>query len=610
MVAFSFFTIPFIILIPNIAFTQMSHFRLTLDGPWLFKADSTKVGITEQWYKEEFNKADWQPVEAPSFWEWYPGLATYDGWGWYARSFELPAPKESLSIHFAGVDDDAVVWVNGVEVGSHTGYNDPFGVDITAALRSGENLVVVQVLDHGGGGGIYRPITIVETRHLDELVKSKFSDTPAIKSADWVRDAVIYEVYLRAFSKEGTFAGLEKRIPELKDLGVTVLWIMPIHPIGTKNRKGTLGSPYSVQDFYAVNPEFGTLNDFKRLVNTVHKHGMKIIIDLVINHTAWDGKLINEHPEWFTHDADGNMMLPNPDWSDVADLDYSHPGLRKYMQEMMVYWVRDIGIDGYRCDVAELVPTDFWNETRKRLNTIKPVMMLSEGSLPEHHVRAFDLTYAWNIYDALEPLLKGKRPVALLDQILKIEALQFPKGSLRMRFNTNHDKNAWDAPAVEKFGLEGLKLSAVLINTMPGVPLIYTGEEVANDRRLSLFEKVDVDWSRSGDTGQLYKRLFRLRKEHKALTRGEMIRVPSSDDQSLYAFFRTAGRDKVLVALNFSSEPVTTTLMLPVGQVFPNAEGVVMREMFSDQTIEFGKGREEATLDLAGYGFKVFVRKE
>jgi len=583
--------------------------KISLDGDWLFKADSQKVGVEEEWFEESADRADWHIVQTPRFWEGYPGLATYDGWGWYARTFTFQKTGEPISIHFAGVDDDAVVWVNGIEVGSHTGYSDPFAVDISPALRNGENLIVVQVMDYGGGGGIYKPITIVETKHLDDLLKSEYFGKPALKSADWVREAMIYEVYLRSFSKEGTLAGLEKRVPELKDLGVTVLWLMPIHPVGVKNRKGTLGSPYAVQDYYGINPEFGTMRDFKKLVNTVHKHGMKLIIDLVANHTAWDSKLIAEHPEWFTRNANG-IVSPNDDWTDVADLDYSQPGLRKYMIDMMRYWVKDVGIDGFRCDVAELVPTDFWEEARRRLNTIKPVMMLSEGSIPEHHMKAFDVTYSWNVYDALDVLLKGKRPVTLLDEIFRNEYLQFPTGSLRMRFNTNHDKNAWDAPAVTKFGLEGLKLSAVLANTIPGVPLIYTGEEVANDRKLSLFEKVDVDWSTPREMEDLYKKLFRLRKEHKSLTRGEMLRVASTHDGDVYAFLRMAGKDKVLVVLNFSSEPRFTSLTIPMAQVFPGEKKAVMMEVFTGAEVEIAsETQEQIVLAMESYDYRVYTVK-
>ena len=501
--------------------------------------------------------------------------------------------------------------MNGVEVGSHSGYSEPFAVRLDSSLRSGDNTIVVLVMDNGAGGGIYKPVTLIETRHLDDLLKSPYYDKPALKSADWVRDAIIYEVYLRSFSKEGTFAGLEKRLPDLQRLGVTVLWLMPIHPVGVKNRKGTLGSPYAVQDYYGINPEFGTLQDFRHLLNAVHKKGMKLIIDLVANHTSWDSKLITEHPEWFTKDSSGKIVSPNADWTDVADLDYSNPDLRRYMIDMMIYWVRDVGIDGFRCDVAEMVPTDFWEAARARLNRIKPVMMLSEGSIPEHHMKAFDLTYSWNIYNGLNLVIHGQKPATLFDDLLRAESLQFPVGSLRMRFNTNHDKNAWDAPAIEKYGPQGLKLSAVLINILPGVPLIYTGEEVANDRRLSLFEKVNVDWSRSNEMGELYQQLFQMRKAHKALSRGEMIKVHSSLDRDIYAFFRVAGKDKVLTMLNFSSEPLIASIEIPVNLVFAGQAENTMRDIFTGEEIQVGEGLSDTlSIALQPLGYKVYVMEK
>jgi cyclomaltodextrinase len=582
--------------------------KISLDGQWLFTADSLKVGLDQRWYAEDVERSEWMKVETPGFWEDYPGLATYDGWGWYARTFQFVKTDEAMSIHFAGVDDDAVVWVNGIEAGSHTGYSEPFAVDVSGAIRTGENLMVVQVMDYAGGGGIYRPVTLVETKHLDELLKSEFHGKPARRSADWVRDAVIYEVYLRSFSKEGTFAGLEKRMPELADLGVTVLWLMPIHPVGVEKRKGRLGSPYAVRDYYDVNPEFGTMEDFRRLLSTARRHGLRLIIDLVANHTAWDSKLIREHPEWFTKNANGTIVAPNDDWTDVADLDFSHPGLRRYMIDMMRWWIKDVGIDGFRCDVSELVPTDFWEEARAVLDRIKPVMMLSEGTLPEHHMKAFDITYSWNVYDVLDPLLKGKRPATILDEVFKNEHLQFPTGSLRMRFNTNHDKNAWDAPAVLKFGKEGLKVSAVLVNTIPGVPMIYNGEEVANDRMLDLFDTVGIDWDTHPDMRGLYRALFKLRKEHKALSRGEMIRLVSTHDQDVYAFVRRAGKDNLVVVLNFSREARSVTIQLPLDKLFPGHRQVVLTEAFSGEKVEVARDRREfLTLECEPFGYRVFM---
>ncbi len=601
-------TLALVAMVSGQARSQQHGLRVSLDGEWLFTADSMKAGLGQRWYLDTTDRSTWQTVTTPRFWEGYPGLADYDGWGWFAKTFRFDKTAEPVSVYFAGVDDDAVVWINGVEVGSHEGYSDPFAVDAGKALRTGENLIVVLVKDNGGGGGIYKPVTLLETRNLEDMLKGPFYGTPALRSADWVRDATIYSVYLRSFSPEGTFAGLERGLPELKRLGVTVLWLMPINPVGVKNRKGTLGSPYAVRDYYGINPEFGTMQDFRRLLSAAHKLGLKVIIDLVANHTAWDSKLITEHPEWFTKDTSGKIVSPNADWTDAADLDYAQPGLRAYMTDMMRWWVKDVGIDGFRCDVSELVPTDFWERARDQLNRIKPVMMLSEGSIPEHHRKAFDLTYSWNIYDALEPLVLGKRPVALLDQILKTERLQFPTGSLRMRFTTNHDKNAWDAPAVIRLGSDGLKLATVLVNTIPGVPMIYTGEEVANDRKLSLFEKVDVDWKRPRELGAIYRTLFRLRAEHKALSRGEMIRVPSTDELHTYAFVRSAGNDRILTVLRFSSDTASVTVTLPMQTLFPGKSYVALNDVFSGkQTIVNREENGTVVLALKPFAYRVYV---
>lgn len=604
-----FLTLMTIAMITMPAVSQNAPFRLSLDGTWKFALDPQGVGVTEQWFQDSTDRSGWRAVQVPAFWETYPGMEGYDGWGWYMRTVRIENVPDSLSIYFAGVDDDAVVWVNGIEVGSHTGYSDPFSVEISSAVREGENSVVVLVKDYAGGGGMYKPVTLIETRRMEELLKSEYFGKHALASADWVKDAVIYSVYLRSFSREGTFAGLERRLPELKQLGATVLWLLPIHPVGEKNRKGSLGSPYSIQDYYGVNPEFGTLADFRHLVNAVHKSGMKIIIDLVANHTSWDSKLIKEHPEWFVKGASGKIVAPNPDWYDVAKLDYSKPALRKYMIEMMCWWVREVNIDGYRCDVAELVPTSFWNEARARLNRIKPVMMLAEGSLPEHHMAAFDITYSWNIYDQLSPILSGKRPATTLDRLLRNEYLAFPTGALRLRFVTNHDKNAYDAPAIEKYGPAGLRVATVLVNTLPGIPLIYTGEEVANDRRLSLYEKVDVDWKRPREMGKLIQALDRLRREHKAMSRGEMIRVHSDVDQQVYAFFRSAGSDRIFVVLNLSESPAKAKLTIPMDHLFPRRPRVELNEIFSGDGLELkgAEGEAGVEVELEEYGYRVYA---
>ena len=538
---------------------------ISLDGDWMFCADSTNRGRTERWFDTGTDRRSWERQRLPGYWDRYNDYAKYDGAGWYARVFEMADTSKPLSVFFGGVDDDADVWVNGIHTGSHAGYSDAFALDISKAVRPGKNEIVIRVMDYSGPGGIYKPVSIVPTAEVEELFRTKFADLHARESADWVKDAVIYEVYLRSFSKEGSFKALEARLPELRELGVTVVWLMPIHPVGELNRKGTLGSPYSIRDYYEINPEFGTLEDFQSLVNSVHAAGMKIIIDLVANHTAWDARILLDHPEWYTHNGDGAIVAPNPDWTDVADLNYDSHELRKYMIRMMRHWVEDIGIDGYRCDVAEMVPTDFWETSRGELDKIRPVMMLAEGTLPEHHVKAFDITYAWNVYDVLGKVIDGTTSASVFDQLLGTESRQFPQQALRLRFNTNHDKNAWDAPAVEKFTPDGAKATAVLTFTLPGIPLIYNGEEAGNPTRLSLFDKTDIDWSKGRDFRGHYSHLAALRAEHPALRRGSYRMIDNPDGEKVFAFIRAVPGDSVLTVINFGKAPAMAKILLPGG---------------------------------------------
>ncbi|MCX6135806.1 MAG: alpha-amylase family glycosyl hydrolase [Ignavibacteriales bacterium] len=578
--------------------SRKEDFAMSLNGVWKFKVDSMNTGVSQRWFDKGHDRSDWTAMDVPDYWDRY-NLLSYDGPGWYVTTLSIGENQRNSVIFFGGVDDDADVWLDGVKIGSHTGYSEPFYVDLPVDITPGIKELVIRVDDHSGPGGIYKPVKLVPRDRVLEMYKTKYSEHPARPSQDWVSDAVLYEVYLRSFSKGGTFGELERRLPELKDLGVTVLWLMPIHPTGELNRKGTLGSPYAVQDYYKVNPEFGTLDDFKSLVAAAHSQGMKIIIVLVANHTSWDSRLMMEHPEWFTTNADGAIVSPNADWTDVADLNYDRHELRKHMIEMMKYWVRDIGIDGFRCDVAEMVPTDFWNRARKELDKIKPIMMLSEGTLPEHHAEAFDMTYSWTLYDVLAKVIGGSTPVKVFDDILTTESYQFPKGSLRMRFNTNHDKNAWDSPAVLKFSPQGAKMTALLTFTYPGVPLLYNGEEVGNDKKLSLFEKVDIDWTKNYEFRAFYRALTRLRSTHPALRNGEYVSVKNSDGEKVYSFVRRAGNDEVLVVLNFARDPRSVSIDVS------SWKARELKEYFTGSAATLHGGK--LPLEIGGLGCRVFV---
>lgn len=418
-------------------------------------------------------------------------------------------------------------------------------------------------------------------------------------SEPWVKTGIIYEIYPRSFSKEGNFAGIEKGLPKLKELGIDILWIMPIHPVGVVKRKGSLGSPYSVKDYYAVNPEFGTLDDFKNVVKRSHELGLKIVIDMVANHTAWDSKMIAEHPEWFTKDSSGSFVAPVADWSDVADLNYNNPELRRYMIEMLKYWVRDVGIDGFRCDVSEMVPVDFWDAARAALDSIKPVFMLSEGMYAEHHLKAFDVTYGWNSYHTMADIIAGKKPAAEMDSVLVRESLSFPKGSLRLRFSSNHDENAWDMPDVTKFGTKGAKLAAVLTNTFPGVPLLYNGQEAGNSVKLGLFEKFEIDWSTGTEWYSFYQQLYSVRKKNPALSTGSYQSIANNNKAKVYSFLRTEGKNRVLVVMNFSDGEQTAALELPASLAKAN-----ITDAFTGNSIAVKNVRK---ITLPKFGYRVLV---
>jgi glycosidase len=381
-----------------------------------------------------------------------------------------------------------------------------------------------------------------------------------IHHPSWTKNAVIYQINLRQFTEEGTFRAAEMHLPRLKDLGVDILWLMPIHPIGVKHRKGSLGSPYSVRDYYGVNPEFGTFDDLKHFVRMAHENGMYVILDWVANHTAWDNPLVTEHPEWYDRDWNGNFH-PSPwrDWDDIIDLDYSQPGLRKYMTEALTYWVRVADIDGYRCDVAGFVPLDFWNQARRELDALKPVFMLAEWESRDMHAEAFDMTYGWSWYDFVHAISMGKEDLNKLFYYYSHNEKEYPQDALRMLFVSNHDKNSWDGTEFEQFG-DGLEAAIVLSVISEGMPLLYNGQEAGNEKRLQFFEKDPIQW-RDHPQGNLYRSLFALKKQNTALWNGKygarMTQVTNSSPLKVFSFVRQNSSDKVFAVFNFSPLPQT-----------------------------------------------------
>ena len=398
--------------------------------------------------------------------------------------------------------------------------------------------------------------------HFSALGQGNAFTTP-VKTVEWAKNASIYEVNVRQFSPEGTFKGLEKQLPRLKAMGIDILWLMPINPIGEKNRKGSLGSYYAVKDYKAVNPEFGNKSDFDQLVKAAHSLGLKIIIDWVANHTSPDNVWVDQgHKDWYTLDSTGNLQPTiGTDWWDVADLNYDNKEMRKAMIESMQYWVKTSDIDGFRCDVADWVPVDFWNDARVALDAIKPVFMLAEAENPEHHKIAFDMSYGWEFHHIMNEIAKGKKDVDSIRKYIETRA-KFPANAYRMNFTSNHDENSWNGTEMERMG-EARFAMAVLAATFEGMNLIYNGQETSLDRRLLFFEKDSINWDKM-NLVDFYTKINTLKDKNQALWNGShggnlTILSPESE-KNVLVFTREKNGQKVLVVLNLSNENKSITI--------------------------------------------------
>ncbi|MCI1186236.1 alpha-amylase family glycosyl hydrolase [Hymenobacter sp. DH14] len=406
-----------------------------------------------------------------------------------------------------------------------------------------------------------------------------------IRHPEWARHATIYQVNVRQYTPQGTFRAAEADLPRLQKMGVGILWLMPINPIGRSHRKGTLGSAYSVRDYRAVNPDLGTLADLQHYVNTAHRLGMHVILDWVANHTAWDSNLTTEHPDWYTRDAKGQFRPPVADWQDVIDLDYSKPALRRYMTETMAYWVRTAGLDGFRADVAGLVPTDFWNTTRAELEKIKPVFMLAEWDelFPPTFIsrqefdpdtrlleKAFDATYALRLHGLLDSLGRGQKPTAELAHYWAAERQRYPAGVNLMTFTSTHDINAWDGSEYERLG-PNAEPEAVLAMLWPGIPMLYNGQEAAMKKRLRFFDKDTIPWGNYPLQDYFYTTLIGLKKRHPALANFDArskFRLYSTDDECI-CFERRKGNASVVVTVNLSNKTQQVNLPKRPGRYHP-----------------------------------------
>jgi len=379
---------------------------------------------------------------------------------------------------------------------------------------------------------------------------------------NWVYDATIYEVNIRQYTEEGTFSAFINHIPRLKDLGVDILWIMPVQPIGEKEKKGTLGSYYSIKNYTQTNPHFGSLDDFKQLVNTAHNAGMKVILDWVANHTSHDADWILNHKDWYVTDSLGNVVSPY-DWTDVAKLNYDNTDMRKAMQNAMIFWLKETNIDGFRCDVAYEVPTDFWETTVDELKKVKPdIFMLAEAEKPELNIKAFNAYYNWEVHHKMNDIAQGKANVNSLREALS-KMSEYPDYAIPMLFTSNHDENSWNGSEFERMG-DAARTFAVFTYFLPGIPLIYSGQEAGFKKRLEFFEKDVIDWNDSDNYTAFYQMLIKLKKANKTLfcqeLGGKLEEIKTNRPEDIFAFRRKAGDNEVIAIFNLSRNTVDVTI--------------------------------------------------
>jgi glycosidase len=445
-----------------------------------------------------------------------------------------------------------------------------------------------------------------------QTVTRDLSEETARTSPDWVKDAVIYEIFPRQYSQKGDFNSITEDLERLKNLGVTVLWLMPIHPIGQVKKKGTIGSPYAVKDYYAINPDYGTKADLRKLVTETHKRGMKIIIDIVANHTAWDSVMM-KNPAFYTKNDKGEIIPPVPDWADVADLNYDNPELRKYMIDMLKFWIRDYDLDGFRCDVAGFVPTDFWEEARREVDKIKAdTIWLAEWESPDLLVKAFDLDYSWENHSALMNTIFGNVPASEIRKVWEAQHSKFPKGTLRMRFSDNHDERR----AIARFGEKGALAAQALALTLDGVPMFYNGMEAGDTTESgspALFEKLPVFWQfaeRRPEFSRFYQQMIALRKNSVALRRGDLIWLKNSDEARVLTFRRVAGDEEILVAINLSNNPFFGSVEVngDFAEITPNI-GNPLPPDDEKKSIKSMKNVGLPSLSLDAFGFRIFKRR-
>lgn len=423
----------------------------------------------------------------------------------------------------------------------------------------------------------------------------------------WSRDDVIYEINVRQYTPEGTFKALEAHLPRLRDMGIDILWLMPVQPIGKKERKGGLGSPYSIADYRAINAEYGTVQDARNFIDAAHRLGFRVILDWVANHTAFDHPWVAANRNWYTLRPDGTISFPRDnqgnetDWTDVADLNFDNRDMRAAMIADMKWWLDEMDLDGFRMDVAWGIPYDFWAEARAALEQSNPgIFMLAEAEDPKLH-QWFDMTYAWEFHHLLNEVAKGKKGAPELDAYFAKQDSLYPVDAYRMTFTSNHDENSWQGSEFERMGANHLPAFIVAATSSRSMPLLYTGQEAGLNKRLRFFEKDTVTWN-GPDFAPFYTAMFELKATQPALRNGGLggpqVKLSHDGGNRVYAYSRTVGANTVLVVANFNDAARTVAFS---GFTQPGS----YRDWFDRSRHSLGTA---GSIDVPANGYRVMVR--
>lgn len=452
-------------------------------------------------------------------------------------------------------------------------------------------------LQSGQTTGITEQEMSVESENQSVAEETTQEETRIYPIPEWTKNAVIYEVNVRQYTKEGTFAAFGEHLDRLREMGITTLWFMPVYPIAETERLGTLGSYYSISDYTTVNEEFGTAEDFRQLVETAQGKGFTVIMDWVANHTGWDHAWITEHSDWYLQQDGQIVSPPGMGWNDVAQLNYESKELRTAMISAMAYWVTEFDIDGFRCDYAAGVPRDFWEEARAELSQYKELYMLAEdNSSKALLVEAFDSNYNWKLYDGMRLVAKGAKRAEYLKGMIQTN---LPEGTFSMNFLDNHDKNSWEGTMEELFGKDAIGALTTLIYTIPGIPLVYSGQEEGLVKSLAFFEKDEIIWQ-DYEYVPLLRSLAKIRGENEALYSGSYggtIEFLTTGSENVLCYKRVKGESTILVLLNLSKDEQQVIMEEYYEDAIiclkGDAEG--MKEVSKDSTL-MGDGKESITL--------------